>query len=50
MLLESWRDFEAAHGTDATRASVAAKMPNKVKKRRKVVLDDGVCDDDWGQQ
>ena len=38
VLLQAWRLFEATHGSEAERESVAAMMPRRVKKRRK--LDD----------
>ncbi|XP_036406487.1 crooked neck-like protein 1 [Megalops cyprinoides] len=41
MLLESWRDFEAEFGTDATRERVSKLLPEKVKKRRKLTAEDG---------
>ena len=37
-LLQAWRSFEAAHGSEADREEVAKMMPRRVKKRRK--LDD----------
>jgi len=42
LLLESWRDFEKAHGDEEAQASLRSKMPRKIKKRRKVTNDDGV--------
>lgn len=42
MLLESWRDFEAEFGNDATCERVAKLLPEKVKKRRKLTAEDGV--------
>ena len=37
-LLQAWRSFEATHGGEQDRENVAAMMPRRVKKRRK--LDD----------
>lgn len=41
MFLESWRDFEKLHGDDETRQNIRAKMPRRVKKKRKVYREDG---------
>lgn len=41
-LLASWRDFEKEHGTTETVAEVERKMPMPVKRRRRVLNDDGV--------
>lgn len=42
MLLEAWKAFESEVGTEDSLAEVNNLMPNKVKRRRKVVTDDGV--------
>lgn len=41
MLLESWRDFEKEHGDENSQESIQKKMPRRVKKKRKVYLEDG---------
>lgn len=41
MLLESWSEFEANHGDAQSQEAVAKQMPKKVKKRRKIVGEDG---------
>ncbi|KAH8028453.1 hypothetical protein HPB51_016904 [Rhipicephalus microplus] len=41
MLLESWSEFEASHGDEQSQESVAKQMPKKVKKRRRIVNEDG---------
>ena len=41
MLLEAWRDFETAHGDPDSQERVKRKLPKKVKKRRKIQLEDG---------
>lgn len=41
MLLESWAEFEASHGDEQSQESVAKQMPKKVKKRRRIVNEDG---------
>lgn len=41
MLLESWCEFEASHGDEQTQEAVTKQMPKKVKKRRKIVGEDG---------
>eukprot|EP01006_Ploeotia_vitrea_P032253 TRINITY_DN64517_c0_g1_i1.p2 TRINITY_DN64517_c0_g1~~TRINITY_DN64517_c0_g1_i1.p2 ORF type:complete len:823 (-),score=490.96 TRINITY_DN64517_c0_g1_i1:636-3104(-) len=46
MLLESWRDFEANFGTQATLRDVTSKLPKRVKKKRLVHSADGV-DSSW---
>lgn len=42
LLLEVWRTFENEYGDEESRAKIAAKMPRKVKQRRKRVAEDGV--------
>lgn len=42
LLLEAWRDFENEHGDEDSRTKIAAKMPRRTKKRRRVVAEDGV--------
>ena len=41
LLLENWRDFENSHGTDSTKEKVESKMPKRIKKRQKVVDEEG---------
>lgn len=41
MLLETWRDFEAEHGTDEAQEKVQKLMPDKLKKRRRIQTADG---------
>ncbi|XP_044729166.1 protein crooked neck [Chrysoperla carnea] len=41
MLLEAWRDYEMEHGTPETRQNVLDKMPRRIKKRQKVIAEDG---------
>ena len=44
MLMEAWRDLEAAFGSDQDLERVAKLLPEKVKKRRKLTAEDGVRD------
>lgn len=41
LLLENWKEFEAAHGDDETKKKVEEKMPRRIKKRQKVIDEDG---------
>lgn len=41
LLLEAWRDYENENGTDETKQKVLDKMPRRVKKRQKVIAEDG---------
>ncbi len=43
MLLEAWRDYELKYGDVSSIQEVAKKLPKKVKKRRQIKADDGVC-------
>ena len=43
ILYESWQEFEKKTGNDETRKTISERMPKKVKKRRKMVSEDGVC-------
>ena len=43
MLLEAWRDFEKQNGDEESLKVVEDKMPRRIKKRRKMVSEDGVC-------
>lgn len=42
LLLEAWRDFENEKGDDETRAKIMEKMPRRIKRRRRIVGEDGV--------
>lgn len=41
LLLENWKEFENLHGNDNTKEKVNSKMPRRIKKRRKVIDEDG---------
>lgn len=41
LLLETWRDFEAEHGDDSSRTKVNDKMPRRIKRRQKIIDEDG---------
>jgi len=41
MLMEAWRSFEEELGSEETLQQVLKMMPKRVKKRRKIVTDDG---------
>ncbi|KAF5273392.1 hypothetical protein FQA39_LY07409 [Lamprigera yunnana] len=42
LLLENWRDFENENGDEDNRKKVENKMPKRIKKRQKVIDEDGV--------
>ncbi|CAG9859202.1 unnamed protein product [Phyllotreta striolata] len=42
LLLENWKEFENNHGDDEHKEKVNAKMPKRIKKRQKVIDEDGV--------
>lgn len=42
LLLENWREFETEHGDEENVAKVESKMPRRIKKRQKVIDEDGV--------
>jgi len=42
MLLQHWKQFEDEKGDETTRRQVNELMPKRVKKRRRMVTDDGV--------
>ncbi|KAF7992069.1 hypothetical protein HCN44_001394 [Aphidius gifuensis] len=46
LLLEAWLEFESEIGDEESRAKVSAKIPRRVRKRRRLVGDDG-SDDGW---
>lgn len=41
LLLESWREFESEHGDLGGLEKVKAKMPRRIKKRQKIIDEDG---------
>ena len=43
MLLEAWQEFESEYGDQASRNAVTNLMPKRVKKRRRIQTQDGVC-------
>lgn len=42
LLLENWREFETENGDEENRTKVENKMPRRIKKRQKVIDEDGV--------
>lgn len=46
LLLEAWRDFEKETGDEQSEQKVLEKMPRRVKKRQKIISDNGV-DEGW---
>lgn len=42
LLLEGWRDFENEKGDEETRAKIIDKMPRRIKRRRRIIGEDGV--------
>ncbi|XP_023022464.2 pre-mRNA splicing factor crn [Leptinotarsa decemlineata] len=42
LLLENWREFEKAHGDETDNAKVNSKMPKRIKKRQKIIDEDGI--------
>lgn len=42
LLLENWKEFENANGDDISREKVNRKMPRRIKKRQKVIDEDGI--------
>ncbi|XP_076661694.1 pre-mRNA splicing factor crn [Halictus rubicundus] len=46
LLLEAWRDFENEKGDNETRTKIMEKMPRRIKRRRRIVGEDG-NDDGW---
>ncbi len=46
MLFDAWRDFEREHGDEESLATIRRRMPRRIKKRRKVYLEDGT-DGGW---
>lgn len=41
LLLENWREFENQHGDSVTQEKVNSKMPKRIKKRQKIIDEDG---------
>ena len=46
MLLEAWRDFERDHGDQVTQEKIQKRLPQRIKKKRKVYREDG-SDGGW---
>lgn len=44
MLLEAWQEFEYEYGDEGSRNAVVNLMPRRVKKRRRIQTQDGVCE------
>lgn len=42
LLLEAWRDFETEKGDEESQAKIMDKMPRRIKRRRRIVGEDGV--------
>ncbi|KAG5892095.1 hypothetical protein JTB14_011995 [Gonioctena quinquepunctata] len=42
LLLEYWRGFEKTHGDESNQEKVNGKMPRRIKKRQKVIDEDGI--------
>ncbi|KAG5879664.1 hypothetical protein JTB14_021467 [Gonioctena quinquepunctata] len=42
LLLENWREFEKTHGDESNQEKVNGKMPRRIKKRQKVIDEDGI--------
>lgn len=40
---ETWKILQNEHGDDVSQEKVEKEMPRKVKKRRKIQTEDGVC-------
>ncbi|XP_046836382.1 protein crooked neck [Vespa crabro] len=45
LLLEAWRDFENEKGDEESQTKIIAKMPRRIKRRRRIVGEDG--NDGW---
>lgn len=45
LLLEAWRDFENEKGDEESQAKIISKMPRRIKRRRRIVGEDG--NDGW---
>lgn len=43
LLLEAWKEFESKHGDETTINKLLEKMPKRVKKRQRIIAQDGVC-------
>ncbi|XP_046749660.1 protein crooked neck [Diprion similis] len=46
LLLEAWRDFETEKGDEDSQAKIMDKMPRRIKRRRRIVGDDG-AEEGW---
>lgn len=42
LLLEAFGDFENEFGDDKSREKITAKLPKRIKRRRRIVSEDGV--------
>lgn len=42
LLLEAWKDFEKEKGDEDSVSKIMEKMPRRIKRRRRVVGEDGV--------
>nr|CAI5859720.1 unnamed protein product [Callosobruchus analis] len=42
LLLENWKEFENVHGDESMQEKVNNKMPRRIKKRQKVIDEDGI--------
>lgn len=42
LLLEAWRDFETEKGDEDSQAKIMDKMPRRIKRRKRIIGDDGV--------
>nr|CAH7716929.1 unnamed protein product [Callosobruchus chinensis] len=42
LLLENWKEFEIVHGDEIMQEKVNSKMPRRIKKRQKVIDEDGM--------
>lgn len=41
LLFENWKEFELTHGDEESRAKIEDKMPKRIKKRQKVIDEEG---------
>ncbi|KAH0949827.1 hypothetical protein HN011_000767 [Eciton burchellii] len=46
LLLEAWKDFENKKGTAETLMKIMEKMPHRMKKKRRIISEEG-SDDGW---
>ncbi len=45
MLIETWRNMEDQYGTEEQKENVFKKLPKKIKKRRKIKIQEGEDED-----